>query len=261
MQNDCVCIVVSVLGAAIVQKLPSLSPAKFRPPRARQSEIFVFFSLLPSQSASGSCPNCDDFPGNADEQCVPGPGTTGNLFPGWDRDCGGDGERCPMECTGGSETDPGSGQCEEMRDPETGECIVRAGGDCPLVLFGFLSIFFVVGVAVSSGAMVGDKMQGEKIKLHREQGVEVQARCIKAWTTTSSSGDGNTSTVCHITLVYCVPMPLPTPSEQFYQITKDLHNTSGKERAGAQVMVNHLLAATGDARNVIIVEDMGASQL
>ena len=65
-------------------------------------------------------------------------------------------------------------------------------------------------------------------------------------------------------------MAIPPPSATLlsstafrcpYQITKDLHNTSGKERAGAQVMVNHLLAATGDARNVIIVEDMGASQL
>ena len=229
-----------------------------------QEVCYCSDGTLPSQSASGSCPNCDDFPGNAYAQCVPGPGTTGTLSPKWDRDCGfggGDGERCMESCSGGSSNRHGGqmdrGQCEEMRDPETGECTV-----CPLALFGGLSLFFVVGVAVSSGAMVGDKLQGEKIKLHREQGVEVQARCIRAWTTieTHQTENGTSQhTIHHITLVYCVPMP--APSEQYYQITMDFDGTSGREQAGAQVMVNHLLAATGDARNVIIVDDMGASQL
>ena len=51
---------------------------------------------------------------------------------------------------------------------------------------------------------------------------------------------------------------MPSPSEQYYQITKDVETLERSDWAaeGSSVMINHLLAVTGDPRNSIRVSEM-----
>ena len=170
-------------------------------------------------------------------------------------DCGlpqGGEEDCTLMCTG-----PG----------DEGQFFGGFGDEeCPWFLVGFLAIFVGAGVGMVSGAAVNDKLTGERFKLHQEQGTEVPARCIARWTTTSTStdsdGHSSTTTYYHNTFVFCVPMPTPTPTAQHLLITKDFVLGHGDwAHEGAMVQINHLLSATGDARNAILVAEMSARKL
>ena len=177
--------------------------------------------------------------------------------------CEGCGDDCDCGLPQGGEED-----CNFMCTGPAGEDSFGDFGDgeCPWFVVGFLAIFLGVGVATASCAVVNDKLTGERFKLHQEQGTEVPARCIKRWTTisTSSDSDGHSSTTTHYhnSFVYCVAMPTPTPTAQHLLITKDFETGHGDwAHEGAMAQINHLLSTTGDARNAILVSEMSARKL
>jgi len=164
-------------------------------------------------------------------------------------------EDCTLMCTG-----------KGRKLQSTEDFFEPWSGDCPWSDVGVLAIFVSVGIIMVSCAAVHDKLTGERFKLHQEQGSEVPARCIARWTTTSTStdsdGHSSTTTYYHNTFVFCVPMPTPTPTAQHLLITKDFVLGHGDwAHEGAMVQINHLLSATGDARNAILVAEMSARKL
>ena len=177
--------------------------------------------------------------------------------------CEGCGGGCDCGLPQGGEEDCNS-MCTGSGEDAFGEDAFGFGdGGCPWFIVGFLAIFLGAGVGMVSAAVVNDKLTGERFKLHQEQGTEVPARCIARWTTTDTSrdSDGHTSTTTyyHNTFVFCVPMPAPTPTAQHLLITKDFTVGHGDwAHEGGMVQVNHLLSATGDARNVTLVAEMSA---
>lgn len=173
--------------------------------------------------------------------------------------CEGCGEGCDCGLPQGGEED-----CNFMCTGPAGEDSFGDVGDgeCDWFTVGFMAIFLGAGVAIVSGAAVRDKLTGERFKLHQEQGTEVPARCIKRWTTESYDRENRKSVTYHSRFVYCVAMPTPTPTAQHLLITKDFQTGRGDwAHEGAMVQINHLLSATGDARNATLVSEMSARKL
>jgi len=121
-------------------------------------------------------------------------------------------------------------------------------------------VLFLAGVIVMAYGVVNEVLTSKQFKRYEEHGVEVQARCITAWTTkkTYNSSEGGTTTTVthHNTLVYCVQ--LPGDATRYIKVTKEFTSTpvdpslaAPPLQVGALTTVNHLLSATGDARNAV----------
>ena len=218
--------------------------------------LSVRLGIVSGCAGGGSGRSCDDY--NACELGV----EFCNYENGDSGVCEGCGDGCDCGLPQGGEED-----CDLMCEGSAGVDGFGFGDEeCPWPVVGFLAIFVGSGVAMVSGAAVNNKLTSERFKFHQVQGTEVPARCIKRWTTISSSrdGDGHSSTTTHYhnTFVYCVPMPTPTPTAQYLLITKDFETGHGDwAHEGAMVQINHLLSATGDARNATLVSEMSARKL
>ena len=135
---------------------------------------------------------------------------------------------------------------------------------CPWAFIGFLSVFVLGGMLGSSYVVVKDMRTRERFKFHQEQGAEVSGRCIarRSDTVTHTSGDGqdrtnSTHTKYYITVVFSVPMPEPTPTAQHVLVTGNFEvNPDNWAHEGSVVQINHLLTATGDVRNAILVSEI-----
>ena len=110
---------------------------------------------------------------------------------------------------------------------------------------------------------VKDMRTRERFKLHQEQGAEVSGRCIARRVETGPAVGPEEQSIPHWynTVVFSVRMLEPTPTAQHILVTKDYEvNQDNFAEEGSVVQINHLLTATGDARNAILVSQIESTR-
>jgi hypothetical protein len=134
---------------------------------------------------------------------------------------------------------------------------------CPWAFIGFLSVFVLAGMLGGSYFAVKDMRTRERFKLHQEQGAEVSGRCIARRVETGPAVGPEEQSIPHWynTVVFSVRMLEPTPTAQHILVTKDYEvNQDNFAEEGSVVQINHLLTATGDARNAILVSQIESTR-
>ena len=123
--------------------------------------------------------------------------------------------------------------------------------DGAVYLCALVYCFVWPGVSLISMNIFGNIHWRKRLELHRTQGQTVDGRCFARSSENVRQvvvDETRLVTVHHIRIAFCVPMPNPTATAAFFQVTKEIqvveHNRYIRE--GDIVKMNHIMPVTGN---------------